>query len=116
MHGCLRPGIRVRVRIVSGMRSLEEPVPQATRVVEVHVHRRSRQTKAAVREQRVFAGVLVASPATHLRGDRRGLVPKRDRGKPHEKCQGWDGCDEANVGGEPADVQRGRSAFVFVLT
>ena len=98
------------------MRSLEEPVPQATRVVEVHVHRRSRQTKAAVREQRVFAGVLVASPAAHLRADRRGLVPKRDRGKPHEKCQGWDGCDEANVGGEPADVQRGRSAFVFVLT
>ena len=100
------------------MRSLEEPVPQATRVVEVHVHRRSRQTKAAVREQRVFAGVLVASPAAHLRADRRGLVPKRDRGKPHEKCQGWDGCDEANVGREPADVQprrRGSSLLNLAL-
>ena len=77
--------VRVRVRVRSGKRSLEEAVPQTARVVEVNVHRRSRQAKAAVGEQRAIARVLVDSPAAHLRGDRRGLVQKRSRGKPHEK-------------------------------
>ena len=81
-----------------------------TRVVEGNVHRRSRQAKAAVGEQRAIARVLVDSPAAHLRGDRRGLEAKCDRGKPHKKCQRWDGCDEANVGRERASGEHVASA------
>jgi len=57
-----------------------------------------------VGEQRVIARVLVYSPAAHLRdtevADARART-KRSREKPNEKRQGWDGCDEANVGREP---------------
>ena len=107
------PRSRVGVWVRSGKRSLEEAVPKTTRVVEGNVHRRSRQAKAAVREQRAIARVLVDSPAAHLRGDRRGLVAKCDRGKPHKKCQRWDGCDEANVGRERASGEHVASARVL---
>ena len=53
----------------------------------------------------MIARVLVYSPAAHLRdtevADARARTKRSREVKPNEKRQGWDGCDEANVGREP---------------